>query len=154
MCCSVNVSVCFVCCVQMTSPSRLHTQARVQPRNTYNHTYMKFLHGLHITISYEIQTTCTLFTPEYTSNLDLKINNTALPMVTHPKVLHLNLDPKLTYSTHHHTISVHAHKPLKIIKELTTTGRGKQKETLMVTYNAVTRPYLQYASSIWSPIKF
>ena len=33
--------------------------------------------------------TCTLFTPdpaEYKSNLDLKINNTALRMATHPKV--------------------------------------------------------------------
>ena len=27
----------------MTSPSHLHTQSRVQPRNTYNHTYIKFL---------------------------------------------------------------------------------------------------------------
>ena len=26
----------------MTSPSHLHTQARVQQRNTYNHTYIKF----------------------------------------------------------------------------------------------------------------
>ena len=29
--------------VQMTSPSHLHTQARVQPTNTYNHTYIQFL---------------------------------------------------------------------------------------------------------------
>ena len=44
------------------------------------------------------KTTCTLFTPdpaEYTSNLDLIINNKALPMATHPKVLGLTLDPKL-----------------------------------------------------------
>ena len=68
--------------------------------------------------------TCTLFTPdpaEYTSNLDLTINNKALPMATHPKVLGLTLDPKLTYSTHIHNISVQAHKPLQIIKALTAT---------------------------------
>ena len=38
------------------------------------------------------KTTCTLFTPdpaEYTSYLDLTINNKALPMATHPKVLGL-----------------------------------------------------------------
>ena len=29
----------------MTSPSHLHTQARVQQRNTYNHTYINFLGG-------------------------------------------------------------------------------------------------------------
>ena len=73
------------------------------------------------------KTTCTLFTPdsaEYTSNLDLTINNKALPMATHPKVLGLTLDPKLTYSTHIHNISVQAHKPLQIIKALTATGWG------------------------------
>ena len=54
---------------------------------------------------------CTLFTPdpaEYKSNLDIKINNTALRMATHPKVLGLTLDPKLTYSTHIQNISVQA----------------------------------------------
>ena len=59
---------------------------------------------------------CSLFTlkpVEYKHTLDLKINNTALPMATHPKV---PIDQKLTYSTNIHTISVHAHKPLQIIK--------------------------------------
>ena len=96
-----------------------------------------------------------LFTPdpaEYTSNLDLTINNKTLPMATHPKVLGLTLDPKLTYSTHIHNISVQAHKPLQIIKALTATGWGKQKETLMATYKAVMRPALEYSSSVWSPI--
>ena len=74
-------------------------------------------------------------------------------MATHPKVLGLTLDPKLTYSTTHiHTISVHAHKPLQIIKALTATGYGKQKETIMATYKAIMRPALEYASSIWSPL--
>ena len=78
------------------------------------------------------KTIYTLFTPdpaEYTSNLDLTIYNKALPMATHQKVLGLTLDPKLTYSTHIHKISVQAHKPLQIIKALTATGWGKQKET-------------------------
>ena len=73
-------------------------------------------------------------------------------MATHPKVLGLTLDPKLTYSTHIHNISVQAHKPLQIIKALTATGWGKQKETLMATYKAVMRPALEYASSVCSPI--
>ena len=99
------------------------------------------------------KTTCIRFTPdsaEYTSNMDLKINNTALPMTTHPKVLGLTLDPKLTYSTHINNISVDAHTTLQIIKALTATGWGKQKETLMVTYKVVMRPALEYSSSLWS----
>ena len=54
------------------------------------------------------KTSCTLFTPdpaEYTSNMDLKIHNTTLPMATHQKVLGLTLDPKLTYpSTHFYAV--------------------------------------------------
>ena len=100
----------------------------------------------------------TLVTPdpvEYKSSLDLKINNNSLSMATHPKVLGLTLDPKLTYSTHTHSththsISVQIHKPLQMIKALTATGWGKQKETLMATYKAIMRSALEYASSIWS----
>ena len=60
-----------------------HTQARVQPRNTYNHTYTKFLPGQNkkILLLNPDKTTCTLFPPdpaEYTSNLDLTITNKAL----------------------------------------------------------------------------
>ena len=66
--------------------------------------------------------------------------------------MHLTLDPKLTYSTHIHNISVHAHKHLQIIKALTATGWGKQKETLMATYKAVMRLALESASFIWSPL--
>ena len=99
------------------------------------------------------KTTCTLFTPaptENTNKLDLKINNTALPMATHPKVLGLTLDPKLTYSTHIHNITVHAHKPLQIIKTFTATGYGNQKETLMATYKAsLTKTYnIQHTSTL------
>ena len=51
------------------------TQARVQPRNIYNHTYRKFLPGQNNLILNPDKTTCILFTSdpaEYTSNLDLK----------------------------------------------------------------------------------
>ena len=99
-----------------------------------------FLHSVH----------STLQNITSKSNLDLNINNTALPMSTHPKVLGLTLD--IAYSTHIHSISVQAPKPLQMIKALTATGRGKQKETLMATYKTVLRPTLEYASSIWSPL--
>ena len=85
----------------------------------YNHTYIKFLSGQHKTISHLNRDKTTLFTrdpAEYKSNLDLKINNTAVCMATHLKVLGLTIDIKLIYSTHIHNISVQAHKPLQMIK--------------------------------------
>ena len=94
----------------------------------------------------------TLDPGEYTCNLDITINNTALPMATRPKVLGLTVDYKLTYITHIQIISVHAHKSRQRIRALTATGWGKQKKTLMATYKAVMRPSIECASSIWSPI--
>ena len=50
------------------------------------------------------KTTCTLITPdpaEYTSNLDLTMNNKALPMATHPEVSGSYLRPK-THIQHTH----------------------------------------------------
>ena len=138
---------------QMTSTHTSTSAARkyIQP---YIHKVFVWTKQNNLTLNPD-KTTCTLFTPdpaEYKSNLDLKINNTALPLATHPKVMGLTLDPKPIYSTHIHKISVHAHKPLQMIKALTATGWGKQKETLMATYKAVMRPALEYASSIWSPL--
>ena len=89
-----------------------HT-SMIAPRNTYNWTKHN-----NLTLNQD-KTACTLFIPdpaEYKNNLDLKINNTALPMATHPKILGFTVDPKLTYSTHIHNISVHTHKPQQIIK--------------------------------------
>ena len=121
----------------------------MQPRNTHNHTYIQFFFWTkhnNLTLHPD-KPTYTLLTPdtvEYKSHLDLTINNEAIPMATHPKVLGLTLDPKLTYSTHINNISVQAHKPLQIMKALTATVWGKQRNRM--------RPALEWASSIWSPL--
>ena len=73
--------------------------------------------------------TCTLFTPdpaEYNSNLGLNINNKALPMALHPKVLCLTLDPKLIYNARIQNIASHAQNPLHVIKALTGTSAGPE----------------------------
>ena len=133
--------------MQMTSSSHSHTRARGQPINyttiptsfifmdktKQSHTKSR-LNNLH---------SVTPGPAEYTSNLDLKIYNIALPMPRHPMVMGLTVDPKLTYTTLIHNISVHAHKPLQIIKVLPATGWGKQNETLMATYKTVMRPDLK-----------
>ena len=87
-----------------------NTSAANKYKHPYPHTVFAWTKQNNL-IPNPAKTTCTLFTPdpaEYGSNLDLKINNTALHMSTHPKVMGLILDPKLKYSTHIHNISVHA----------------------------------------------
>ena len=101
------------------------------------------------------KTTSTLFTPdpaEYSTQLTLNIDNVVIPTVKNPKILGLTFDPKLTYNSHIRKTSDKARNTLKLLKALTSTKWGKQKETIVATYKAITRPILEYASTIWSPI--
>ena len=101
------------------------------------------------------KTTSTLFTPdpaEYSTQLTLNIDNVVIPTVKNPKILGLTFDPKLTYNSHIRTTSDKARNTLKLLKALTSTKWEKQKETIVATYKAITRPILEYASTIWSPI--
>ena len=101
------------------------------------------------------KTMTTLFTPdpaEYSNQLRLKIDNTTLPTETHPKILGLTFDPKLTFNRHIENSTTKAKKSLKIIKALTSTTWGKQKETLLVTYKTLTRPILEYGATLYGPI--
>ena len=113
---------------QMTSPSHLHTQARVQPRNTYNHTYIKkfaWTKQNNLTLNPD-KTTCTLYITdhaEYKRNLDLKVNNTALSMATHPNVRGLTLDPKPHIQ---HTYSQH----LSTFTQTTTNDKSTQSNRM------------------------
>ena len=101
------------------------------------------------------KTTTTLFTPdpaEYNNTLTLEIDNTILPTIKEPKILGLTLDPKLTFNKHIQGAIEKSKKTLNIIKTLTTTHWGKSKETLTNTYKTITRPIIEYGSTIWSPI--
>ena len=101
------------------------------------------------------KTTSTLFTPdpaEYSTQLTLNIDNVVIPTVKNPKILGLTFDPKLTYNSHIRKTSDKARNTLKLLKALTSTKWGKQKETIVATYKAIIRPILEYASTIWSPI--
>ena len=69
--------------------------------------------------------------------MGLNINNEALPMALHSKVLGLTLDPQVTCNAHIQNIATNAQKPLQVIKAFTGTTWGKQKATPVATYKAV-----------------
>ena len=103
----------------------------------------------------ENKTTTTLFTShpaEYNTTLTLQINNTTLPTSKEPKILGITFDPKYTFTKHIQNIHTRARKTVNILKALTSTHWGKTKETLLTTYKTITRPVLEYANTVWSPI--
>ena len=142
--------------MQTTSQSHPHTHVREQPRNTYNHTYITFcLDKTEQPLSKSRQNNMHSVHTRPCRIYEQSGPNNKQQSTTHgnaPKGYGSYIRPKLIYSTRIHNILVQAHTPLQIIKALTATGWGKQKETLMDTYKAVIRPALEYASYVWSPI--
>ena len=101
------------------------------------------------------KTTTTLFTPdlaEYDTTLSLKLNNQTLPTTKHPIILGITLDPKLTFSQRINVTITKAKQTLNILKPLTSTKWGKQKELIISTFKAITHPILEYTNTIWIPI--
>jgi len=101
------------------------------------------------------KSTATLFTShqaEYNTTLNLTINNKIIPTVKNPKIPGLHFDPKLNFNQHITQTKEKASKTINILKALTSTKWGKDKETVVATYKAITRPQIEYASTVWSPI--
>src|SRR5688572_22177895 len=84
--------------------------------------------------------------------LNLTINNVTIPTVKNPKILGLTFDPALTFSEHTRITKTKADSSIKILKALTCTSWGKQKETLLATYKTIILPVIEYASTVWYPI--
>ena len=101
------------------------------------------------------KTQVTLFTPdpaEFDHQLNLKIENTPLETKKNPVILGLTFDPKLNFTQHIKTTEAKAKGTLKLVKALSGTDWGQQKEVLCNTYKQYTRPIIEYASPAWAPI--
>ena len=61
-----------------------------------------------------------------------------------------NHDPKLTFNQHIDNTKEKATKTVKLLKALTSTAGGKQKETIVTTNKRITRPVIEHASTVWS----
>ena len=73
-------------------------------------------------------------------------------MNIYPEILEITLDPTLTYNKPIDNTTTKIRKTIQIIKALTSTTWGKQQKTIVATYKAITRPILEYDSTIWSPL--
>ena len=58
----------------------------------------------------------------------------------------------LIFSKHVEDISARLKSRNKILKAITGSTGGKDKETLLDTYKAIGRPLINYAAPVWAPI--
>ena len=107
----------------------------------------------HLQIS-SAKSSVTLFTPwtkQFQAHPQVNLHNTTLPLVKTPKILGVTLDPSLTFTPHVKDIALRCLSRLSILKALTSTSWGHQKETLKLTYNSLIKPLFTYAAPIWYP---
>ena len=82
------------------------------------------------------KTTCTLFTrdpAEYSTQLELQIDNIRLPMNINPKILGMTLDPKLTYNKHIQIKTTKACKTIQILKAVLYNTISQIRHNIIVS---------------------
>ena len=84
------------------------------------------------------------------THLKIKISNAELPLVHNPKLLGVYLDTFFLFNAHCVQVANRVSKRNNVLKALTGTNRGQQKDTLLLIYKALVRLIVNYAAPVWS----
>ena len=97
------------------------------------------------------KSTVTLFTPDkhqFQMHPVITLDDTHLPLERSPKILGVTMDPSLAFHRHCNYVSDRIDKRNNMLKALAGSSWGQDKETLLLTYNAlgetVTRALRRY----------
>ena len=99
------------------------------------------------------KSTVTLFTPDkhqFQMHPDITLEDTQLPLERSPKLLGVIMDPSLSFHKHCNYVSDRIDKRNNILKALAGSSWGQDKETLLLTYNALGKSIASYAAPVWS----
>ena len=84
------------------------------------------------------------------THLRILIKDSQLPLVQCPKILGVYLDTSLSLNKHSDYVAERVSSRNNILKALACTSWEQQKETLLMTYNAVGRSIINYDAPVWS----
>ena len=101
------------------------------------------------------KSTVTLFTSDNSqSNIhpQIPLGGGFLPLEKYPKILGVTFDPHFHFHKHVEAIVERAKNRLSILKALTGTSWGQQKETIVATYKALIDSVFSYAAPVWFPV--
>jgi hypothetical protein len=137
--------------IMSTGPRINELEDRINP---YLGDVAQFLTARKLVIS-TAKSTVSLFTPhnkEYHHHPNILINGTQLPLEARPKILGVTFDTAFTFAPHCQGIASRVRKKNCILRALTGTSWGQQKETLVATYKALGRSLINYAAPVWTPV--
>ena len=99
------------------------------------------------------KSTVTLFTPDkhqFQMHPDIILEDTQLPLERSPKILGVIMDPSISFHKHCNYVSDRIDKRNNMMKALAGSSWGQDKETLLMTYNALGKSIANYAAPVWS----
>ena len=102
-----------------------------------------------------LKSTVTLFTPDkhqFQMHPDITLEDTQLPLERSPKILGpgMILDQSISFHRHCKYVSDRIDKRNNMLKALVGLSWGQDKETLLLTYNALGKSIASYAAPVWS----
>ena len=96
-------------------------------------------------------TVFTTWSNECSIDLPIFIDGVKVPTVKDPKILGVTLDPLLTFRTHAQNIKKKLTSRNNVLKALAGSTWGMEKEVLLTTYKAISKPLINYCAPIWTP---
>ena len=99
------------------------------------------------------KSTVTLFTPDthqFQTHPDITLEDTQLPLEHSHKILGVIMDPSLSFHKHCNYVMDRIDKRNNMLKALAGSSWGQDKETLLLTYNALGKSIASYAAPVWS----
>ena len=99
------------------------------------------------------KSTVTFFTPDkhqFQMHPDIILEDTQLPLERSPKILGVIMDPSISFHKHCGYASDRIDKRNNMLKALAGSSWGQDKETLLMTYNALGKSIANYAAPVWS----
>ena len=107
--------------------------------------------NLFISPSKSSATIFTTWSNEVNKELPIQIDGTKVPTVQNPKILGVTLDPMLSFKAHAKQIKEKVMGRNNILKALSGSSWGMDKEVLLTTYSAINKSVLSYCAPVWTP---
>ena len=101
------------------------------------------------------KSTTTLFTPwtkQVNATLDVEIGNEPVPTDKNPRLLGVLLDPLFTFSAHAAAIARKSSSSLNLMRAISDTHFGKDKDCLSLMHKCFIRSVFNYAAPIVYPL--
>ena len=99
------------------------------------------------------KSTVTLITPDkhqFQMHPDITLGDTQLPLERSNKILGVIMDPSISFHKPCNYVSDRIDKRNNMLKALAGSSWGQDKETLLLTYNALGKSITSYAAPVWS----